>query len=520
MEIAGFAREVDDLHPIMNRLLAKTMELVGADAGSVALADKDTGEFSFIGVHYASLPPLEAGKIEKALRLVRLKLDEGLLGRVFRSGEPAVVPDAAADPEVRKDVADQLGYKVRNLLAVPLITEGEKLGVIEFLNKVPDGPFTDSDVGLAVSLAGQAALIVEAHRLRAGLHQSSSEELEKTLRENEEKIRGLEEDLRKTRGELESAVRRNEADLRSSRETAESLRTKTEEDAVDAAAALSESRKERESLERKISALEKDLGELRGRWLKDAEGRAVLEKELAEAREAARAGEEALHERETLRKSEEEARRAAAELSRKIEEISSAARPADGGLLDAVRALAQAVDARGPGGERLERVRRIALALAEETGIPDDRRRDLALAALLHDVGRVIVPTNTLRKSEGLTRDEAALLARAPLAASEILLPVPVLKGAAAIVGHVCERWDGRGYPDKLKGEEIPPESRIIAAAAAFEAVTSDQPGRRRLPEDVALKEIESLAGSSLDPSVVEALNRLHKKDKLKDLIH
>ena len=99
------------------------------------------------------------------------------------------------------------------------------------------------------------------------------------------------------------------------------------------------------------------------------------------------------------------------------------------------------------------------------------------------------------------------------------MLPVPALKGAAAIVGHVCERWDGRGYPDKLKGEEIPPESRIIAAAAALEAMASDQPGRRRLPEDVALREIESLGGSSLDPSVIEALNRLHKKDKLKDLL-
>ena len=101
---------------------------------------------------------------------------------------------------------------------------------------------------------------------------------------------------------------------------------------------------------------------------------------------------------------------------------------------------------------------------------------------------------------------------------AEILSFAPPLKNVVPLVRHVHERWDGSGHPDKLKGDDIPAGSRVIAVASTFEAMTSDRPYRRRLPEEVALKEIESLRAVHLDPSVVDALTRLYRKGRLKDL--
>jgi response regulator RpfG family c-di-GMP phosphodiesterase len=157
--------------------------------------------------------------------------------------------------------------------------------------------------------------------------------------------------------------------------------------------------------------------------------------------------------------------------------------------------------------------------MAGEMGLTEGETREIELAALLHDLGRIAVPESAIQKQDDLTEEESRLLARAPAAAAEILAAAEPLRPASPLVRHVYERWDGQGYPDRLAGDKIPLGSRLVAVAATFEAMTSDRPYRRRLPEDVAVKEIKSCAGVQFDPLCVEAFLRLFRKGKLKELL-
>jgi hypothetical protein len=114
LEMARFVREPGDFHEVLGKLLAKASDLVGADAGVIALADKPTAMFKFVNVHYASLPALEAEQKEKMLQLIRLKLSDGIIGQVFASGEPQILSDLSHQSVFRKDVADTVNYEIQN----------------------------------------------------------------------------------------------------------------------------------------------------------------------------------------------------------------------------------------------------------------------------------------------------------------------------------------------------------------------------------------------------------------------
>jgi HD-GYP domain-containing protein (c-di-GMP phosphodiesterase class II) len=148
--------------------------------------------------------------------------------------------------------------------------------------------------------------------------------------------------------------------------------------------------------------------------------------------------------------------------------------------------------------------------LACETGrrlLLDERAlRDLEFAALLHDVGKLGMPDAILHKPGPLDDDEWVVVRRHPLFGERLLRDIPGLERVALIVRSEHERIDGDGYPDGLKGDEIPIESRIILTCDAYEAMTSDRPYRPAMTQDEALKELGRSAGKQLDPDAVEAL--------------
>jgi HD-GYP domain-containing protein (c-di-GMP phosphodiesterase class II) len=129
-------------------------------------------------------------------------------------------------------------------------------------------------------------------------------------------------------------------------------------------------------------------------------------------------------------------------------------------------------------------------------------------AAQLHDVGKVGIPEEILRKPIRLTPDEWAYVQQAPSIGERITLSAPALAAVAPLVRAARERYDGGGYPDGLAGEDIPLGARIIAACAALAAMTSDRPYADRRDTTTALDELDRAAGTQFDPQVVTALRQ------------
>jgi HD-GYP domain-containing protein (c-di-GMP phosphodiesterase class II) len=133
----------------------------------------------------------------------------------------------------------------------------------------------------------------------------------------------------------------------------------------------------------------------------------------------------------------------------------------------------------------------------------------LELGALLHDVGKIGVNDGVLRKPAKLEPDEWEHMQGHPELGAHMLRDVPFLQASLSCVLYHHERYDGRGYPYRLTGEDIPLEARIVSVADTYDAMTSDRPYRKGLPASVALEEIARCAGSQFDPLVVDAFLRV-----------
>jgi len=121
-----------------------------------------------------------------------------------------------------------------------------------------------------------------------------------------------------------------------------------------------------------------------------------------------------------------------------------------------------------------------------------------------YDIGKIGIPEDILNKPGLLTEEEYRIVQRHPVISAEILERFEHLRELAHIVRYHHERWDGKGYPEGLSGEEIPIESRILAVADAFDAMTSDRPYRKALKLEKAIEEIRKNKGKQFDPDIVE----------------
>jgi len=152
------------------------------------------------------------------------------------------------------------------------------------------------------------------------------------------------------------------------------------------------------------------------------------------------------------------------------------------------------------------RVTRYCLAIGRTLGLCADDMCDLKYAAGLHDIGKVAISRKIVNKLGKLTEQEFEIMKQHSAISIRILEKIDGLHGASLLVKHHHERYDGKGYPDGLEGERIPLGSRIIAAAEAFDILTSDVPWRDAMDQTSAISEIEACAGTQFDPVVVQAL--------------
>lgn len=172
--------------------------------------------------------------------------------------------------------------------------------------------------------------------------------------------------------------------------------------------------------------------------------------------------------------------------------------------LNTIHALVSAIEAsdsytRG----HSERVTRYCLAVAKELGISQERLKIMERAAILHDIGKIGIDMALLHKVGTLTPDDIATLQQHPIIGIRILEPIEFLHDVRLCIAQHHERFDGKGYPNSVSGDELILEARILAIADSFDAMTSDRPYRKALPLDVAVKELVDNRGTQFDPEIV-----------------
>jgi ribonuclease P protein subunit RPR2 len=175
-----------------------------------------------------------------------------------------------------------------------------------------------------------------------------------------------------------------------------------------------------------------------------------------------------------------------------------------------VKTLAFVVEARDAHTRsHLSRAHDYAVALAQRVkpDLADDRV--FRYGFLLHDIGKVGIPDHILRKPSPLTREEWEVMQTHPILGGQMLAPIRFLQRAIPIVECHHERWDGKGYPRGLKGDEIPLAARIFSVVDTFDAMTSDRPYRRALSVEEAVIEIVAAGGTQLDPDIAVAFAEL-----------
>jgi len=159
----------------------------------------------------------------------------------------------------------------------------------------------------------------------------------------------------------------------------------------------------------------------------------------------------------------------------------------------------------------VERVQHYALDLARELGWDSEALSVLEFGALLHDVGKILVPRAILNKPKRLVAAEWAVMRRHPEIGAQMLSGVDHLRGAVPYVLYHHERWDGQGYPAGLSKNEIPPEGRLLALADTYDAMTSDRAYRSAVQHELAMNEIRKGAGTQFDPEMGTAFIRLRE---------
>ncbi|HSZ63203.1 MAG TPA: HD domain-containing phosphohydrolase [Terriglobales bacterium] len=177
--------------------------------------------------------------------------------------------------------------------------------------------------------------------------------------------------------------------------------------------------------------------------------------------------------------------------------------------LRTIESLALAIEAKDhTSHQHLQRVRVFAVEVAKELNLPENEIEALRAAALLHDIGKLAIPEHIINKPGRLTPEEFEKMKIHTLVGAEILQRVAFPYPVAPIVRSHHEHWDGGGYPDGLKGEEIPRGARVLAAVDCLDALASHRQYRGAMSLDAAMDKVASMSGSSFDPLVVEVLQR------------
>lgn len=515
-KVADITRKNFDFNKILNKFLSIVMEAVNSDAASLLLIDKNSGTLYFAAA--------KGSKIEK-LKKYKLALGEGIAGWVAQSGKPILTPDAQKDKRHKKQIGQEIDYIARNILCVPIKFEDEVIGVFEFLNKKTEEPFNDDDLKIVNLFTPYIAAIIKNAQL---------------IMENNQRIERLEHLIKLTRHinstlELNSLLD-NMLQISTDMLNAEAgsiLLLDEDKNELIFAAATGEKKD-------KLKDIRVPVGEGIAGWVArenksvlvvDAQNdprffRKVDQKTSFKTRSIIAVPlvtkdkligvVEVLNKKDNQCFNEEDKSLLEAFANQAAVAIENAKlyENLNNMFLNTVKSLAAAIETkdiytRG----HSERVTKYSELIARELGLEEKEINDLRLASLLHDIGKIGIDEKILRKPSKLTDIEFQEIKKHPIYAANILESIPQMKDIIPAIKHHHERYDGQGYPDGLKDDDIPFFARIISIADAFDAMSSSRPYREALPLDVCLQEIKICAGTQFDPEISNIAIKVLKRN-------
>jgi diguanylate cyclase (GGDEF)-like protein len=446
-----------------------------------------------------------------AVELLRTQVGRGVTGRVAQTGEPLLIGDAA-NCEFGERIAGTAVIE-ESLLAVPLRYGPRVIGVI-VISKLGLDQFDADDLRLLEVLAGHASVALENARLY---------EAQRREAESAKALLEFGRDVAEAVGVADVAERvvAGTAHILASPHTSIWLQDASSGDLA-RLAAHPDVGPEQDRASVVVPA------EVLGPWLSRTEPYTITAEDYATVSAAPTGTDGRFAVAPFTIDGRWGAIAAAFPMSstfseRELELLGSVARQAKLALgsaatyetlertfLSTIEALANALEANDEYTSTHARwITDLALRVGEELGLEPIELKRLELGALLHDIGKIGIPTRILSKPGPLTPDERTLVETHPVLGERILAPIEQLREVRKIVRSAHEHFDGSGYPDRLAGDEIPLESRIVLACDAYHAMTTDRPYRKALGVDEASRRLVEASGSQFDPQVVDALLRV-----------
>lgn len=530
--VGQYIHSLLDIDRLLDRLVLAISDLMGVEVISVMLIEKETGEMAIRA---------SKGIPDEVVKTARQKVGEGIAGWVVERGEPLLVNDIDQDPRFAKLPRPASARYLKSLMSVPLVTKEGVIGVLNVGSKVSGEPFTDHDLQLLTTFSSQASAAIENAELYAKVKAFN--------RELQEQVQRATSDLAKSNQELEGKVKELSTLYEASRAISSTLNPR--ELAV----------KMLEQVRRlvpydlgKIMILEEETRELKSLAASPEEGGVMERHRLDEYSSTAwigrnqrpllipeiRPGIEVSMERwkwgrepmhsyigvpllkgERLIGTIELANRGrgafhegclntltalASQLAVSLENASLYS-SIERNTVITLQALVRTLEARDDyTGNHSERVSRVAVLIAKQMGLSERSISLVERGAQLHDIGKIWLDDQVLKSDEKLTPEQRKRMEEHPTIGAQILEPIPFLHPILSIVRHHHERYDGRGYPGGLAGEDIPLEARIVTVADSYDAMMSRRRYRRKIftYENIA-DEFQRNAGTQFDPQVVEA---------------
>ena len=499
--LTGKLNRLNDVREIGEAIAAELRSLVDYHNCRVFVSDGD----ELIPV--AFLGELTSGTGSLSLDILRKRVGEGVTGRCAELGESIVVADAA-NCEFGQQIEGTDPIE-ESLLAVPLRYGSRVVGVI-VVSKLGLNQFDEDDVRLLEVLAGHAAVAVE----NASLYESARREAESatSLLEFGRELATL-VDL----DDIAGRVTELSAEILGSRNTSFYLETDGELRLQAEHGHSPETTAALVSRPLPLAALDVDrdpyVAEPReyepviGGEAPVPSGRYAVAPFSVDGRAGCLV---ALVERDDFGERELALLGGLAQQANLAIANASSYEGLERTFVSTVEALANALEANDEYTSTHARwITDLSLRVGRELGLDERVLKRLELGALLHDIGKIGIPNDVLTKPGPLTAAERKLVETHPELGERIIAPIDRLQVVRPIVRHCHERWDGRGYPDGIAGDDIPLESRIIFVCDAYHAMTSDRPYRQRLSHREAVRRLTEASGSQFDPHVVEVALRV-----------